>query len=625
MKSIRTYGKPASAWLLIAAMMLCCMGCGKGVETSSSVEEDVSTTESHPEGNTETSASGENGSTTSTEDSVDLPTQSTVVTNPTATDFMIAENGVAKATIVIPQNASDKVRAAAEDLQAHLKKITGSVVKIGFDNIERTNGNFILVGPTVQTKSMGISIPTGYPGTERVILKRDKNYLALLGNDDGNFYGTEFAVNMFLERLGCGWFGPNELWQVVPEMKTLAIDKLDVDHKPQFSSRITNVYYGYQKFSRRWYQGGEKKTFGHYLPQLVSRDVYYSSHPEWFAMVDGKRDPYAAEWWQYCYTNKDLAAEVAKKIIERFDADPDLTQFSLAANDGWEKDWCECNVCSAMGNDSDETMYFVNNVAKIVGKKYPDKKLTILSYHSTYFAPTSGIVAEPNVEVMFCRETSMTVPLDLNLMIPGGYNAITHNTYTQSWLANFQEYKTKAKLKNISIWEWNCLAADKAVWAEIPWVQGNVATRNQALWKKNGVEYIYYDQGPQPAYRETEASFPLRWPLWYVSSKAMWDGSLTGEQILLDACRKLYENAANEMFKYYKALADSSEQCRAESSVCWVPPNPSEVYTSARIQVIDTAAAAAKNKLSSVGDVQKKRIENQLGYWEKAKFMIKYN
>ncbi|MDD4545668.1 MAG: DUF4838 domain-containing protein [Oscillospiraceae bacterium] len=529
-----------------------------------------------------------------------------------------------KATIVIPKSPTDKVRLAAEDLQAYLSEIVGGIIKIGYDNVDRTNGNFILVGQTAQTKSLGIKQSTGYPGTERVIIKRVNNYLVLLGNDDGNYRGTEFAVNMFLEKLGCGWFGPDELWQVVPSIKTLAIDKLNVDHKPQFSSRITNVYYGYQKFSRRWYQGGDMKTFGHYLPKLVSRDVYFQSHPEWYALVNGKRDPYAATWWQFCYTNKDLAAEVAKKIIAEFDRDPNLTQFSLAANDGWEEDWCECSVCTGIGNDSDATMYFANNVAKITGKKYPNKKITILSYHSTFFAPQK-IKAEPNVEVMFCRETSMTVPLDLNLAIPSGYNAITHNTYTQSWLGNFKEYIQKANLKSISIWDWNCIAADKAVWADIPWVQGNVATRNQKLWKSNGVEYVYVDQGPHSAYRETEDSFTLRWPLWYVASKGMWDSSMTGEQILQDACNRLFGNASNEMFKYYKALADSSEQCRATSSITWVPPAPSEVYTPQRVNVIDNAITAVKRKLSSVTEDQKKRIQNQIQSWEQSKLLIQYN
>ena len=99
----------------------------------------------------------------------------------------------------------------------------------------------------------------------------------------------------------------------------------------------------------------------------------------------------------------------------------------------------------------------------------------------------------------------------------------------------------------------------------MPWVQGNVATRNLNLWEQNGVEYVFYDQGPAPSYRETEQSFSLRWPLWYVASKGMWDDSLTGEQILYDACRKLYGAAADEMFTYYKALADS---CLLYTSRC---------------------------------------------------------
>ena len=204
-----------------------------------------------------------------------------------------------------------------------------------------------------------------------------------------------------------------------------------------------------------------------------------------------------------------------------------------------------------------------------------------------------------------------------------GRNSITHNTYTQSWLDNFKEYVQKAEPKHISIWEWYCIAAEDASWESVPWVQGNVATRNQALWKQNGVEYVYYDQGPLAGYRETSDSFPLRWPLWYVASKGMWDGSLTGEQILYEACTKLYGSAADVMFAYYKALADSSEQCRADS-ICWIPCKPSEMYTEERVEVINAAVEAAKAKYDSVTEDQKQRMENQFEIWNKALFMIDY-
>ena len=32
--------------------------------------------------------------------------------------------------------------------------------------------------------------------------------------------------------------------------------------------------------------------------------------------MDGSRDPKTQKWWQYDYSNKELAAEVAKKMIE---------------------------------------------------------------------------------------------------------------------------------------------------------------------------------------------------------------------------------------------------------------------------------------------------------------------
>ena len=82
---------------------------------------------------------------------------------------------------------------------------------------------------------------------------------------------------------------------------------------------------------------------------------------------------------------------------------------------------------------------------------------------------------------------------------------------------------------------------------------------------------------------------------------------------------KLFGSASKEMFAYYKALADSSEQCRSTSTICWVPPDPEEVYTKARIQAIDAAVNAAKKKMSGVTADQKKRMENQFAYWSNAK------
>ena len=355
------------------------------------------------------------------------------------------------------------------------------------------------------------------------------------------------------------------------------------------------------------------------IQSLIPVDDYLESHPEWFALVDGKRDPLSHYGWQYDYSNLELVSEVAEKVIQKLDAEPRLTNYSIAANDGFEEGWCECEGCAVLGNPTDQILTFANRVAEIVSEKYPDKTISILSYHNSFFPPEK-VKAHPNVEVMFCREASMTTPLDLDKAVLGK-NDLTHNTYTQSWLGNFQEYIRNASLQHISIWEWYCVSAWDASWEYLPWVQGNVATRNQALWKQNGVEYVFYDQGPWSGYHETEESYPLRWPLWYVAAKGMWDGSLTGEQILYDSCRKLYGSAAEEMYDYYKALADTSEFCEAES-ICEIPCKPSEMYTVERVEIINAAIEAAKTKYDSVTEQQRQRMENQFEIWNKALFVI---
>ena len=85
----------------------------------------------------------------------ELPENKMLVTSPGERDFLIAENGTAKAVIVIPEEPSDKVRAAAEDLQAYLEKITGARLAIENDAADLSGKNGILVGPTKQTAAMG--------------------------------------------------------------------------------------------------------------------------------------------------------------------------------------------------------------------------------------------------------------------------------------------------------------------------------------------------------------------------------------------------------------------------------------------------------------------------------------
>ena len=586
--------KRALLILLAVSLLLPCVSCGDGSDTSSDI---VSETVS---GSEETSEISEE--------------VSEEVKDP---NFYIAKDGELCVDILIANNASTKEYNAAKDLAQYIKKIVGAKPEVIRERKAEEGKKYILVGESELTKSLGFVKPTGYPGTEEVIVKQTGDYLVLMGNDDGNFNGTQFAVNMYLESLGCGWYGVDELWQVIPELTEINATDVDIHHIPRFGSRITRV--SGTSVADKWYIGGEKSLTGHWLFQIAPASMY-KDHPEWDALTNGSRNPEGYDYFQFCYSNDEFADYVAAKLDEYFTAHPDIISMTIAANDGWDEHFCECDKCKSLGNTSDCMVNFANKVAKKVAETYPDRSLQIYSYHMTYNPPVNSIPLEPNVELMLCRETSLTHALDTDYFKPGK-DSITRNTYTRSWRENALEWIEKTSCKNVSVWCWYCISAGKSEWQYIPWVQGNVATRDLDLWESMGVRYVFYDQGPLAGYLEDESTFSLRWPLWYVSSKAMWTDEMTGEEILKDACNKLYGPAADAMFDYSKALADCSENCTAYS-MTWVPPTVKEVYKNGKADLMKKIDAV-KAVMRECNDIEKERIENQLEYWNKLYNKIK--
>ncbi len=539
-------------------------------------------------------------------------------------EFPLIENGRAVCTVVIGADVPEKVRAAAEDFAGLMEKMCGDRPMILTDESPLPE-NPVLIGASKYTAAEGFAPLSGYPENEVVYLKNcDNRCLVLLGNDSGAFFGTQFAVTMLFEKLGCGWFGPEELWQVVPKKENCSVGYLDVEQRPQFIARNNNVLFRFPEVGRRWYLGGAKRVAGHRMQVTYPPQKYFKDHPDWYCMIDGKRDPLGVDWWQFCYSNEEVVNLFADTVCDLFDKDPDLKQMAIGLNDGWYEGWCECEGCKKMGTNSEIAIRFANKVAKLVAKKYPDHVLTFLAYFPTYFPPTEEIPVEPNVEFMFCKECDMFLPVDKGP--DNGYHlkysyVQSKNTYPEPWRKNFEKWNEIAHLKQISIWDWYCIAAARPEWKDIPWVQGDVITRNHRYWSEHKVQYIYNDQGPLPEFYEDGSSFPLRWPLWYVNAKGMWDKDLTGSQILQDACRKLFGRAADLMLSYYLALADIAIHNEAKT-IGWHPPDPDLVYQVEDVIRIDDIFAAISVLKPHLTKEESARVENQQQLWEKAKGVI---
>jgi len=531
-----------------------------------------------------------------------------VTATPSDGDLILAKDGVANAAIVYPQDNS-KAKSAAEDLASYLQKITGASFPLIHDGEELPGSNLILVGPTAKTAELGVGPYTGYPHAEKISVIRKGNCLILCGNDDETYKGTQNAVTYFLEEAGCGWFSDEELWQVVPEKATLAVKDVDLTFTPSIAGRelgnLPNTLIG------RWYEGGNNHLTGQRIWIYIPKSTY-AEHPEWFALVDGARsDPrdLSISEWQYCYSNQEFTAAYAQKVIEYFDGNPNVMSMTAAVNDGWSDGWCECDNCAALGNKADQALDFANRVAEIVCEKYPEKRISTLAYHDT-FLPPSKVKAHPNVEVMFCIETSPLDDLMADRQIHEGFNDINKIEYSQSWLSNVKQWIEAADVKHKSIWGWFCIDDALYGWKNIPWIQGNVANRNIDVFQALGVDYVFYDG----TYPYSNMSMPLRWPLYYTFAKCMYFDNLTGEEVLYDACQKLYGAAADEMFLFYRLLADSAQMCTSDSGINWVPPPLLNVYYENYTQLRD-AVKAANAKLDQLTPEQKERVQNQLLGW----------
>jgi hypothetical protein len=197
-------------------------------------------------------------------------------------------------------------------------------------------------------------------------------------------------------------------WMAKNQMNCLYVwlkyfDKLDDAGRHDFWDRGIEIYAGHHHFS--------------YWIQTL---IYGHDHPEWFAMVDGKRikpspdknDLLLSE--QLCTTNPELRKEIARRIVEYANAHPQLKRMALIPNDGFG--WCECPECSKfydknhkgdlysvskhvyIANDIYHDM--VRDVAAQVAKSRPDLRLCFSAYVN-YCRPGKGMKLTSNLGMDF--------------------------------------------------------------------------------------------------------------------------------------------------------------------------------------------------------------------------------
>ena len=235
--------------------------------------------------------------------------------------------------------------------------------------------------------------------------------------------GSFNAVCGFLRELGVRWYMPGEIGEIVPEMDTIPLPKIDQTVRPDFPMRILNFRVGlYGRDANLWaFRLGVRQPFGrqaaHGLAGMTRNEHTLKNHPEWFALYGGKRHTQPGQrCYQLCYSNEELLREAVRFAQAQFDQ-YDMNVVSIMPPDGYTA-MCQCQLCE--GKDSPElddrgrlsnyVWDFVNRVAKEIGRSHPGKKISNCAY-GVYTAPPSNIdKLEPNVQVIIVGGRRPTNP-----------------------------------------------------------------------------------------------------------------------------------------------------------------------------------------------------------------------
>lgn len=252
--------------------------------------------------------------------------------------------------------------------------------------------------------------------SDSILIRSFHQALLLAGS---NPRSTLFAVYDLLERLGCAWISPGPHGERVPRLRQLDLPAQDFTHTASLARR--NVFVTDELPTPQDIDWMAKHKLNHFEAYLTYRfDIWETlkdgliqeitergmsieitdhshsfwvpparfakDHPEYFALVDGKRltdrrnRPYGEDPPHLCVSNAEVVRIVAGGMIAYLKANPEVETLGLWPNDN--VDYCQCEACVAM--DGPHRLYarrgllFNNRVSELVAKEFPDLEIATL-------------------------------------------------------------------------------------------------------------------------------------------------------------------------------------------------------------------------------------------------------
>ena len=442
-----------------------------------------------------------------------------VISGETFEPVTLVRNGSAAACVVVPAEREKDLKPAVDDLRDAIAAATGvSLDCLSWMPDHPLPSPAVVLGTATDFPEEAKALGLDALGPEGVAVWTGKGRLWLLGNSPG---AVSHAVYIFLEELGFRWYFPDPVWTVTPHLSDVTVQIRKVE-QPAFAWR--RIWYGwgprtpqlqkdYDAWMRHNRQGGAFHVdCGHAWERYIPSKMF-DAHPEWFALVKGKRQPP-----QLCVSNPEVQKRFTEAVLEYLRRHPEQPMVSVEPNDGGG--YCECPHCRTIGNGSvsDQVFFLANLAARAVQKEFPGKYVGLYAY--AHHADPPSFALEPNVYVQ----------------ITTGFR------YTKlSWEDQIRAFRQRGAQVGVydyfSVypWDWDLPGAAKA---------GRFFELAQAIREYHRLGLSTYDA-------ESSCNWGPNGPGYWMAAHLMWNPRLDAQSLFEDFCTKAFGEAADPMRRLY--------------------------------------------------------------------------
>jgi hypothetical protein len=427
----------------------------------------------------------------------------------------LVENGKSSFHVRIPENADSVTVEASELLIEYLFYASSNILLD--EEAKKSRKNSIAIGREFLPKKDQSLLDECQKEDAFVIISKDQRIYLAGKNPRGDMY----AVSTFLEEfIGCMKFTVDE--EFIPKSTSVSIPEVTKIYEPAFDFRVPYFIGRWDKDFSDWHKISSFDSWGmfvHTFDDLIPPDEYFESHPEYFALVNGRR----LSDGQLCLSNPDLMKELIKNLGERIEAEPEKVYWSVSQNDCYN--YCECENCQKLYDKYENISGAYVNMANEIADRFPDKQISTLAYQFTRPAPRN-IIPRENVNIMFCSiECNRSMPLADDPRSEDFVNEmkdwarVSDNIFAWDYIVQFNNYLT-------------------------PFPNFHVLQPNIQFFHENGVNMMF-QQGSGHLWSDLS---DLKQ---YLVAKLLWDPYLNADSVIDRFIDNYYGVAAQYIRQYF--------------------------------------------------------------------------